>query len=144
MMKCINVSDKMRGCESSPLSCGRWIVIGRLRWSQVVYIIKRIRNARRWIVIGRSWCVFCRFNLDRYNSSWLTVEIKTWSGEPDLATYPSSLKWRSTVEIPRAIEHFSRCHIASSSRSLIAIWSDCFDSATSPAWFKKFRKIYFN
>ena len=52
---------------------------------------KTHKNARRWIAIGSSWCIFRLFNLDRYNSSWSTAEIKMWSDESDYATYPHHL-----------------------------------------------------
>ena len=58
------------------------------------------------------------------------AEIKCDPVNPDFSTYPYEFKWRSTVENSRVIRHSSRCHVASSSWSLIAIWSDGSERAT--------------
>ena len=96
---------------------------------------KNARNIYRLIAIRRSWCIFRQFNIDRYNSSWSRVEIKRQSDESDLATYPPSLKWRSTTLICRAIGRSIGYHIASSHRPLIATRLDAPDRATLPAHF---------
>ena len=74
-MKRISGSDEMHDRESLPLSRGRWIVIGRSRWSHVAAHYKAHRNAYSWIAIRRIRCIFCRFNLDRYDSLQSMVEI---------------------------------------------------------------------
>ena len=76
-MKRINGFDEAHQCESLQLSHGRCIMIERIRWSHIACVIKRIRNAGRWIAIGRIRYIFRRFNLDRYTSSRSTVKSNT-------------------------------------------------------------------
>ena len=69
--------------KSQPLNCRSTVEIEPRRMHY-----KTHQNARCWIANGRSLCVFCQFNIDRYNSSLSTAEIKTQSHESNLATYP--------------------------------------------------------
>ena len=87
-MKRIYGSDEMHQYESLSLSRGRWIAIGRIRWSHVARIINRISNACHWTEIGCIKDVFRRFSLNRYNSSRSTVEIQTHPVSPILPCTP--------------------------------------------------------
>ena len=60
-MKRINGSNETHDHESLPLSRGRWIVIGRSRWSHVAAHYKTPWNACHWIAIGRIRCVIRDF-----------------------------------------------------------------------------------
>ena len=134
-----NAWSRIVTINSWPLDCDRMLEMKphHMRF-------KMHQNTRHWIAIRRSWCVFNWFHLDRYNSSRSTVKIKMHPVNPISPRTPSSLKWRSTAVNPRAIGRSSRCNVAPSPRSLIAIWSNGSDRVTSPAHFIKFKKIYLN
>ena len=140
-IKLINNSDETVHYETLPLSRGRSIADGRSRWSHVDARYKTPWNRHHWITIRRIRCVSSQFNLDRYNSCDQRSRLNR-SSEPRFKLRVFIwFKWRSTVDISRAIGRPTR-------RLLIAIvdcdWSDGSDCAMSPARFKYSEKSILN
>ena len=134
-MKRINGFDETHGCESSPLSHGHWIAIGRSRWSHVVVGYKTHRKSCRWIVIGRIRCIFRDLILTVITLRDRRLRLNA-IGCTRFHHVSPSMKWRSTVDISRAIGRSTMRHVASHSWSSIVFRSEALDCATSPAHFK--------
>ena len=116
----INGSDETVYREPLQLSRVSWIADGALTWSHVFARYKTPWKRIRRIFIGRLRCILITSNLHHCNSLRSTVEIKMIDELWFRPRVSIDLKWRSTVEIARAIGRHTRNHVASS-RSLIAI-----------------------
>ena len=117
----INGSDETVHHELLPLGPGHSIADGCSRWSHVDARYKMPWNRHRWIAMGCIRCVSSRFNLDLYNSCDQRSRLNQ-SSEPQFKPRVSIwFKWRSMADIARAIRPPTCRHVASSSRSLIAI-----------------------